>query len=230
MMNAILVAASFSLVTFGFASWIVDGSVDEDKENISVTISETNDETLIVEFVNNNDTDLSVTFDSNGKSQSSKLPGEGLYITSDSNGEDLSFVLTYNLISFDDLVNDSNIKVTVEFTNKDDFSILSSPKNYVDTACIKDFSFTLNNPYSLISNDKKYVETTVTSTLKNSNNFRYYELNITQKFTFYWGSVFNGLNPSEYENTTVEDLLGFIELGKNLNNVKLEVLIKGERI
>ena len=61
-MNAIFIVASFSLITFGFASWIVDGSVDEDSDNVSVTISDSKDETLLIEFVNNNDTDLTVCF------------------------------------------------------------------------------------------------------------------------------------------------------------------------
>lgn len=230
MLNAILAVASFSLITFGFASWIVDGSVDEDIDNVSVTISDSKDETLLIEFVNNNDTDLSVCFDSNGSSQSTKLPGEGLYITGDGSNEDLTFTLTYELVSFDNIYNSSNIKISIDFTNSTTFGVLSSPKNYIDTTCIKDFNFTLNNPYSNSSNGKTYVETTITNNSISSGDLSYYVINITQKFTFYWGSVFGGVNPGDNNSTSVEDLLSFIEIGKTLNNTKLEVTITGERI
>ena len=154
MTNAILCVASFSLITFGFASWIVDGSVDLDSDNVSVTISDSKDETLLIEFVNNNDTDLSVCFDSNGSSQSAKLPGEGFYITSDGSKEDLTFTLTYELVSFDNIYNSSKIKISIDFTNSEAFSVLSSPTNYIDITSINDFSFTLNNPYSSSNNEK----------------------------------------------------------------------------
>ena len=229
-MNAIFIVASFSLITFGFASWIVDGSVDEDSDNVSVTISDSKDETLLIEFVNNNDTDLTVCFDSNGSSQSAKLPGEGLYITSDGSKEDLTFTLTYELVSFDNIYNSSKIKISIDFTNSEAFSVLSSPTNYIDITSINDFSFTLNNPYSSSNNEKTYVETIITNKPITTNNLSYYVINITQKFTFYWGSVFNGVNPGNNNSTSVEDLLNFIEVGKTLSNTKLEVLITGERI
>ena len=229
-MNAIFILASFSLITFGFASWIVDGSVDEDSDNVSVTISDTKDETLLIEFVNNNDTDLSVCFDSNGSSQSAKLPGEGFYITSDGSKEDLTFTLTYELVSFDNIYNSSKIKISIDFTNSEAFSVLSSPTNYIDITSINDFSFTLNNPYSSSNNEKTYVETIITNEPITTSNLSYYVINITQKFTFYWGSVFNGVNPGNNNSTSVEDLLNFIEVGKTLSNTKLEVLITGERI
>lgn len=229
-MNAIFIVASFSLITFGFASWIVDGSVDEDSDNVSVTISDSKDETLLIEFVNNNDTDLTVCFDSNGSSQSAKLPGEGLYITSDGSKEDLTFTLTYELVSFDNIYNSSKIKISIDFTNSEAFSVLSSPTNYIDITSINDFSFTLNNPYSSSNNEKTYVETIITNNPITTSNLSYYVINITQKFTFYWGSVFNGVNPGDNNSTSVEDLLNFIEVGKTLSNTKLEVLITGERI
>ena len=229
-MNAIFIVASFSLITFGFASWIVDGSVDVDSDNVSVTISDSKDETLLIEFVNNNDTDLSVCFDSNGSSQSAKLPGEGFYITSDGSKEDLTFTLTYELVSFDNIYNSSKIKISIDFTNSEAFSVLSSPTNYIDITSINDFSFTLNNPYSSSNNEKTYVETIITNKPITTSNLSYYVINITQKFTFYWGSVFNGVNPGDNNSTSVEDLLNFIEVGKTLSNTKLEVLITGERI
>ncbi len=229
-MNAIFIVASFSLITFGFASWIVDGSVDLDSDNVSVTISDSKDETLLIEFVNNNDTDLSVCFDSNGSSQSAKLPGEGFYITSDGSKEDLTFTLTYELVSFDNIYNSSKIKISIDFTNIEAFSVLSSPTNYIDITSINDFSFTLNNPYSSSNNEKTYVETIITNKPITTSNLSYYVINITQKFTFYWGSVFNGVNPGDNNSTSVEDLLNFIEVGKTLSNTKLEVLITGERI
>ena len=229
-MNAIFIVASFSLITFGFASWIVDGSVDLDSDNVSVTISDSKDETLLIEFVNNNDTDLSVCFDSNGSSQSAKLPGEGFYITSDGSKEDLTFTLTYELVSFDNIYNSSKIKISIDFTNSEAFSVLSSPTNYIDITSINDFSFTLNNPYSSSNNEKTYVETIITNKPITTSNLSYYVINITQKFTFYWGSVFNGVNPGDNNSTSVEDLLNFIEVGKTLSNTKLEVLITGERI
>lgn len=229
-MNAIFIVASFSLITFGFASWIVDGSVDVDSDNVSVTISDSKDETLLIEFVNNNDTDLSVCFDSNGSSQSAKLPGEGFYITSDGSKEDLTFTLTYELVSFDNIYNSSKIKISIDFTNSEAFSVLSSPTNYIDITSINDFSFTLNNPYSSSNNEKTYVETIITNNQITTSNLSYYVINITQKFTFYWGSVFNGVNPGDNNSTSVEDLLNFIEVGKTLSNTKLEVLITGERI
>lgn len=229
-MNAIFILASFSLITFGFASWIVDGSVDVDSDNVSVTISDSKDETLLIEFVNNNDTDLSVCFDSNGSSQSAKLPGEGFYITSDGSKEDLTFTLTYELVSFDNIYNSSKIKISIDFTNSEAFSVLSSPTNYIDITSINDFSFTLNNPYSSSNNEKTYVETIITNNPITTSNLSYYVINITQKFTFYWGSVFNGVNPGDNNSTSVEDLLNFIEVGKTLSNTKLEVLITGERI
>lgn len=229
-MNAIFILASFSLITFGFASWIVDGSVDVDSDNVSVTISDSKDETLLIEFVNNNDTDLSVCFDSNGSSQSAKLPGEGFYITSDGSKEDLTFTLTYELVSFDNIYNSSKIKISIDFTNSEAFSVLSSPTNYIDITSINDFSFTLNNPYSSSNNEKTYVETIITNNPIITSNLSYYVINITQKFTFYWGSVFNGVNPGDNNSTSVEDLLNFIEVGKTLSNTKLEVLITGERI
>ena len=229
-MNAIFILASFSLITFGFASWIVDGSVDVDSDNVSVTISDSKDETLLIEFVNNNDTDLSVCFDSNGSSQSAKLPGEGFYITSDGSKEDLTFTLTYELVSFDNIYNSSKIKISIDFTNSEAFSVLSSPTNYIDITSINDFSFTLNNSYSSSNNEKTYVETIITNNPITTSNLSYYVINITQKFTFYWGSVFNGVNPGDNNSTSVEDLLNFIEVGKTLSNTKLEVLITGERI
>lgn len=228
-MNAILILASFSLVTFGFASWIVNGSVDEDSDNVSVTISDSKDQTLIIEFVNNSETDLSVCFDSNGSNQNAKLPGEGLYITSDGSKEDLTFTLTYELVSFDNIYNSSNVEVSITFINSEAFGVLSNP-NYIDTTCINDFSFTLDQPYSNSSNGKTYVETTITNNLIDNDNLSYYSIKIAQKFTFYWGSVFNGVNPADSESTSVEDLLSFIEAGKTLNNTKLEVSIAGERI
>ena len=39
MINAIFLIASFSIVSLGFASWIVNGSIDTDYDNVSITIN-----------------------------------------------------------------------------------------------------------------------------------------------------------------------------------------------
>ena len=221
MINAIFLIASFSIVSLGFASWIVNGSIDTDYDNVSITINnDIKNKSLVINALKTDETDLSLIFDSNGSSQNVKDPGDGFYITGSENNENLSFTLTYEVISFNDFIDSSNIYQA--------FSILSDPIKYVDISCLSKtpLRFKLSKDNVGLINDK-YIKTSVTYETVNEPNFTYYKANITQKFTFYWGSVFNNQNPGEYENTKIEDLIAFSKLGESLNSTKLMISISG---
>lgn len=229
MINAIFLIASFSIVSLGFANWIVNGSIDTDYDNVSISINnDINNKSLVISTLTNSETDLSVVFDSNGSSQNVKNPGDGFYITGSENNENLSFTLTYEVISFNDFIDSSNIYIELSFTNYQAFSILSNPVNYVDISCLSEtpLRFKLNKNNEGLNNNE-YIETSVTYETVNESLFTYYKANITQKFTFYWGSVFNNQNPGEYENTKIEDLIAFSKLGESLNSTKLMISISG---
>ena len=164
MINAIFLIASFSIVSLGFASWIVNGSIDTDYDNVSITINnDIKNKSLVINALKTNETDLSVIFDSNGSSQNVKDPGDGFYITGSENNENLSFTLTYEVISFNDFIDSSNIYIELSFTNYQAFSILSNPINYVDISCLseKPLRFKLNKNNEGLNNNK-YIETSVT--------------------------------------------------------------------
>lgn len=227
--NAIFIIASFSIVTLGFSSWVVNGSIDSDSENIDVSVGDTLDKTIVIETTKNEDTDLSVCFNSNGKSQSIKEPGKGYYISSDLNNsyEDMSFTLTYSLSSFQNLESiASKVFINISFKNNNAFTVINNP-NYVDTSCImSDFTYSLANPYSKNNalNKSECISTKISYTQEyTSTNLVYFVANITQKFTFFWGNVFNNVNPSESNDTKIEDLLAFTSKASTLPILEIEI-------
>lgn len=186
--------ATVALATVGFSGWIIDGSVKDANENVSVTVSEIADRTTVIEVLGS-ECDKVVCFDYDKNSQNKNPNIVFDDDTSKTPGEDLIFSIKFTIKSNSalNLENKHTIRFTFDETTKTKFQeINANDKNFIDYSCIQDFSFNLPTDNNSSVTSLKNITNSVTY----SNEYK--TATIVSTFTFDWGDYFNGKNPCEY--------------------------------
>lgn len=194
-----------ALASVGFSSWIIDGSVSDEINNITVNVGEVQNKTIVATVLDSDESaDYTISFDnvSNGSSASN----------GDKKVEDLTFTIVYELSSTR-AINDGNFKVNVSIdsTSKTSYQGLSNPTQYVDTTCISDYSFNLPSASGSVEENNPNIETTITYQENNT------KAKVFSTYSFKWGSAFNNDNPGNYTGKDlVTKLESFVALAKKL--------------
>lgn len=202
-----------ALASVGFSSWIIDGSVSDEINNITVNVGKVQNKTIVATVLDSDErADYTISFDN--------VDGGG---TSASNGdskvEDLSFTIVYELSSTR-AINDGNFKVdvSIDSTSKTSYQGLSNPTQYVDTTCISDYSFNLPSASGSVEENNTNIETTITYQENNT------KAKVFSTYSFKWGSAFNNDNPGNYTGKDlVTKLESFVALAKNLPVINITI-------
>ncbi len=184
----VIALSALSLVGVGFATWNIDGSLD-DKTSVTVSVGDLTNKTLIVEIQKS---DLNIAFDN--------VENGGTNISNGDDGkEDLSFTVNFRLES-SRTINDANtFKITASFNSTSISKYQELDKeNYIVADCLTDFSFNLptsSDPLTKIplTTNNSYIEGSITY----DDDFKGALVILTYKFA--WGSKFNDKNPGLWE-------------------------------
>ena len=211
----VIALSALSLVGVGFATWNIDGSLD-DKTSVTVSVGDLTNKTLIVEIQDTSD--LNFAFDNVEKGGTNISNGDGKM-------EDLSFRVDFRLKS-SRTINDANFKITASFFDSTSISKYQQYQqldtdNYIVADCLTEFSFNLppksSDPLPA-SNDY------ITGSITYDTDFKGALVKLTYKFA--WGSKFNGVNPGLWEGdilTIGERLEDFTAKAKNLPDIELKI-------
>ena len=234
------VLASISLVGVGFSTWIIETRTDSKVDNITVTVADTKNASIIISDASA--TDNTVKFDADH----SKTKG-GLISCESTDEEDLSFTLTYK-VTVGTSVSSFEIKAAIDDTSTagngkynqavNTYKYISLPntlglKTGTDTTdtsvvCFSNSSTTGNNGLTFDTQTEDSIAQTKTYT-------------VTQVFSFSWGEAFNKKNPVEVSSTdpiysysstlsskanaTIETLTANTKGLKNLNLSSFNVIL-----
>ena len=195
--------AAVSLVSVGFANWVVTGQIPDDK-NVTVTVGDVENQSLATTIITDgvNASDLSLNFDNTTTQGSNK-------VFSGTGSEDMSFSITFKI---DGKISEKLASVKFEFDKgiagtSDAVNPLSSATKSADyltypwlSGRLVTFKYTSGN--NTLAEQSPTVSTpasvgcTVVSSETNT-------LVCTATFTFGWGKAFLNRNPS---NTPIGDV------------------------
>lgn len=205
-----------ALITLGFSSWILDGSIN-DSSQVIANVGMIEDNTIVAEI--SDDSDFSIRFDNVSN------PENGNVTNNDNQVQDMEFTLIYTLTSPTQAINNSNFGVNVEISFSNDSNVYSelNSKGYVDTSCLA--SYSINNlPTGNSSNYDEGIENVETTiTYSNYNNISNSRVTISSKYIFKWGSAFNNDNPGNYNGIDLATKL--VDFQKTLQNSPQIILI-----
>ena len=207
-----------SLLTIGFSSFIIDGSVSDDTHQVSATIGDVIDNTVIA-TINDSECDYNISFD-NLKN------GNGNITNGDNNTEDLEFKIVYTLKTTTNDLNTNNYEVSVSINEeaKTSYANLKDGNNvsYIDSSCLTNFSFTLPSSNGNITTNP--VVNNVTNSVTYINNK---EAKVTSIFSFEWGDKFNNTNPCYSTDINIGTYLNdFVNKCKNLKSIVVTITPK----
>ena len=191
------VLASISLVGVGFSTWIIETRTDSKVDNITVTVADTKNASIIISDASASDN--TVKFDADH----SKTKG-GLISCESTDEEDLSFTLSYN-VTVGTSVSSFEIKAAIDDTSSagngkynqavNTYKYISLPttlglKTGTDNSvvCFSNTSTTGNNGLTFATPTEDSTAQTKT-------------YSVTQVFSFSWGEAFNKKNPVEVSST-----------------------------
>ena len=191
------VLASISLVGVGFSTWIIETRTDSNVDNITVTVADTKNASIIISDASASDN--TVKFDADH----SKTKG-GLISCESTDEEDLSFTLSYN-VTVGTSVSSFEIKAAIDDTSTagngkynqavNTYKYISLPttlglKTGTDNSvvCFSNTSTTGNNGLTFATPTEDSTAQTKT-------------YSVTQVFSFSWGEAFNKKNPVEVSST-----------------------------
>lgn len=204
-----------ALISVGFSSWILDGSI-KDEASVTVNVGKITNKTLVV-TVDEENSDFKLNFD-NVKDPSNSN------ITNDSSSyEDMSFKIVYKLESTFDIKEKFTITLTIpEETVNAYKAINSSDYNFIDVSCLQEsYSFPLPSINRTLDDTNPNIVTNVTY----SNDDKV--ATVTQTFTFKWGTAFNETNPGNYNGsdwlTFTNNLQTFINNASKLPTIDITI-------
>lgn len=190
-MWGLIATASVSLASVGFASWVINTMVGTNGDNINVQIGKVENlsVTAALKAVGTGSaTDLTVSFDNDNKNTE---VGNG-----DGGKEDLEFAFEYTLRKEGESSVAHAIKeVEISFTGISNVLTQMVSKKYI-VSPISEGSKTI------IAIDENGTGTVGPNTTDNPNHKITYtnnEITIISKYSFKWGTAFNGKNPSQKE-------------------------------
>lgn len=231
------VLASISLVGVGFSTWIIETRTDSKVDNITVTVADTKNASIIISDASASDN--IVKFDADH----SKTKG-GLISCGSTDTEDLSFTLTYN-VTVGTSVSSFEIKAAIDDTSNagnDKYNQAVNTYKYIslpDTLGLKtgtDNSAVCFSNTSTTGNDGLTFATPTDDSTAQTKTY-----SVTQVFSFSWGEAFNKKNPVEVSSTdsiysytgtsgsnakaTIETLTANTKGLKNLNLSSFNVIL-----
>ena len=196
-----VVAASLSAVSLmgvGFASWIITGNDPVDAGNISVEVADVHDQRLVISGAKVDTSFNKVRFDAD------KTVKEGQFLTaSDDADVQMSFKITYTVTNYNATqpftisayLTDTNGKYGLVTNNEHHLIVMPTNLGIGESEKKEAVKFTgKGNP----------IATDGTVNPASGSNGVY---NVTQTFTFAWGTAFAEMNPSQVTSTnTVYDI------------------------
>lgn len=208
----VIALSALSLVGVGFATWDIDGSLD-DKTNVSVSVGDLTNKTLIVEIQDSSD--LNIAFDNVEKGGTNISNGNG-------NKEDLSFRVDFRLES-SRTINDANtfkIATTFDSASISKYQELDAD-NYIVADCLANISFNLpTDSTTSLTTKNSYI----TGSITYDTDFKGALVSLTYKFA--WGSKFNGKNPGLWDGnilTIGEYLEDFTAKAQDFSQISLTI-------
>lgn len=193
--------AAISLVGVGFSTWIINTTNKAEVSNITVTVADTKDISVVISNAALDTNDNSVKFDAD----ESKMNAASGHLLSCASGdsEDLSFTLTYD-VTVGTAATNWQIMAAIDDNNETggtngNFATAVNTRKYIclpttlgittGAKCLDQASQTDSNSGLTVT---KKTETSSTSTNTYS---------VSQKFTFTWGLAFANKNPVEVIST-----------------------------
>ena len=211
---SLICLSSIAVVSVGFSSWILNGSVSDDSTPIRAVIGTVIDKTIVA-HIDDTESDYSIRFDNLLGTSTSVSNGDNTNVSNgDNKKEDLEFTIVYTLESPTQAINQNNFKVDLTFNEEavNSYKNLidtTDSKTYVNTSCLTNTSFTLPTTNQIVkSND--YIKHEITYDVDSN----YKKVSIRSTFTFAWGSKFNYKNPG---------LMDDVNLAIYLNDFKAKV-------
>ena len=213
-LGTVMALSAVSLASVGFASWVINGVVGDDSNNITAIVGKIEDKTVTAAITAS---DLELRFD-----YAKTLPGEGtytpIYTNGDKNTEKLSVSVTYE-ISLPANSTETNVQkvcsgVELKFKMSPNFNAaiegqyiavdFGDPLNNTDTD-----KETYNKYYAFnvaVSKEGTFNGVNTTWTVNTGDTKK---ISATSTFEFKWGSNFGGHNPCYRNNSdtvTVDDI------------------------
>lgn len=214
---SILSLAVISLITVGFSSFILDGSVKDDSNSVKANIGTVIDKTIIANIIDN-ECDYNISFD-NLKN------GNGNITNNSATYEDLSFKIVYTLERPSRVINKGNFKVNIDI-NDDSINSYNSlvstddNKKFIDSSCLKDYEFILPNERS----DNFVISNTTNITTKLTYESGYKKVKIETTYNFKWGEKFKNQNPAYSSDVNIGNYLNdFINKAKSLKDIVITI-------
>ncbi len=193
--------AAISLVGVGFSTWIINTTNKAEVSDISVTVADTKDISVVISNAQLDTSDNSVRFDAD-ETKMDSATGHLLSCTS-GDSEDLSFTLTYD-VTVGTAATSWQIMAAIDDSNSTDgtdgkFNTAVNTRKYIclpttlgittGVKCLDQASKTDASSGLTVSEN---TGSSTTSTKKYS---------VSQKFTFTWGLAFANKNPVEVIST-----------------------------
>ena len=231
------VLASISLVGVGFSTWIIETRTDSKVDNITVTVADTKNASIIISDASA--TDNTVKFDADH----SKTKG-GLISCASTDTEDLSFTLTYN-VTVGTSVSSFEIKAAIDDTSNagnDKYNQAVNTYKYISLPTTLGLKTGTDNSVVCFSNTSTTGNNGLTfATPTEDSTAQTKTYSVTQVFSFSWGEAFNKKNPVEVSSTdsiysytgtsgsnakaTIETLTANTKGLKNLNLSSFNVIL-----
>lgn len=190
--------AAVSLLGVGFSTWIINTTNKAEVSDISVTVADTKDISVVISNAKVAESDNSVKFDAD-ETKMNKATGH-LLSCSSGDAEDLSFTLTYDvtvgsnasawqiMAAIDDGTDGTNGKFATAVTTRKYIALPTTLGITTGVQCLNQASET----------DSTSGLTVTKSTASDTTNITY---SVSQKFTFSWGLAFANKNPVEVTNS-----------------------------
>lgn len=189
--------AAVSLVGVGFSTWIINTTNTVEVSNISVTVADTKDISVVISNAQLDTNDNSVKFDADA----AKMNNATGHLLSCGSGdsEDLSFTLTYD-VTIGTNAQTWQIMAAIDDSNgtggtNGKFNTAVNTRKYI---CLPSTLGITNGVKCLDQSSSTETNTGLTVTEKaNSATTSTKTYSVSQKFTFSWGLAFANKNPVE---------------------------------
>ena len=197
-MYSLISLSAISLAGIGFSAWIIDGSVDANK-NVNVNISNMEDRTTLIE-VQQDFSDLKVSFDYDVDMDESLRNPNIVFDKDKTEDEDLVFIINYKITS-QSALNDGKHKISLTFDENtlNAYKSVNTTNDYINDDCLINFSFVLPKSGTTITTDPTNLNNKISNVLEYSDSYK--TATITSTFNFAWGEYFGGVNPCAYKNS-----------------------------
>lgn len=202
-MYSLISLSAISLSGIGFSAWIIDGSVDANR-NVTVNVSNMEDRTTLIEV--QKDSDLKVSFDYDVDMDESLRNPNIVFDKDKTEDEDLVFEIIYKITS-QSALNDGKHKISLNFDKStlNAYNSVNTTNDYINDDCLINFSFVLPKSGTTITTDPTNLNGKIKNDLEYSDSSK--TATITSTFNFAWGEYFGGKNPCACKDSNYKEKL-----------------------